>query len=525
MPTLKQVSVFSRGGLVLVHECFTKEVVLLTELSECAHTLKSDSDRSIESRIAAYDSQKSKVIWLSDAVTGLTFILSFEEALEKHEADDLLRTSKDAFAEYYEHDRFDYSEFLPALQARIQQLERSNEHCELGAASERSGVDNSVSDSKLPSRDFGRTKRQHHYHDPSVPRSRHSERLDSLDFSEPSQVAQPPIFPEPSSTQSKHTQAIKHEGGKRLGLSWCRDLVSFRETHISEESLLPLTASIKQKLTQKNVTSDIADLLVTEVAQKLVGKKVSTFQSLASIVYRSLEESIIRILSSAKKIDLLTEVGSARKSRRPFVIAFVGVNGVGKSTSLSKVVHWLSQQNFSVMVAACDTFRAGAVEQLRTHCQRLDCALFERGYERDPSVIAQQAIQQATRQGIDVVMIDTAGRMQDNEPLMRALAKLLSVNLPDLTLFVGEALVGNDGVSQILQFEHRLQALMQTEKKCVIDGIFLSKFDTIDNKVGTALSLVYASSIPIMFVGTGQMYKDVRTFQAENIATVLLADS
>ena len=522
MPTLKQVSVFSRGGLVLVHECFTKEVVLLTELSECAYNLKSDSDRSIESRIATYDSQKSKVVWLSDAVTGLTFVLSFEEALEKQEADDLLRKSKDTFADYYKHDRFDYSEFVPALQAQIEQSARSIECCEFGAASD--CADNSDSHSKSSSCDFGQKKRQHHYNDPSVPRSHHSERLDSLDFSEPSQVAQPLILPEPSSTQSRDNQA-KHEEGKRLGLSWCRDLVSLRETHISEESLLPLTASLKQKLTQKNVTSDIADLLVTEVAQKLVGKKVSTFQSLASIVYRSLEESIIRILSSAKKIDLLTEVGSARKSRRPFVIAFVGVNGVGKSTSLSKVVHWLSQQNFSVMVAACDTFRAGAVEQLRTHCQRLDCALFERGYERDPSVIAQQAIQQATRQGIDVVMIDTAGRMQDNEPLMRALAKLLSVNLPDLTLFVGEALVGNDGVSQILQFEHRLQALMQIDKKYVIDGIFLSKFDTIDNKVGTALSLVYASSIPIMFVGTGQMYKDIRTFQAENIATVLLADS
>jgi len=112
--------------------------------------------------------------------------------------------------------------------------------------------------------------------------------------------------------------------------------------------------------------------------------------------------------------------------------------------------------------------------------------------------------------------------MQDNEPLMRALAKLLLLNKPDLTLFVGEALVGNDGINQILQFERRLHALTGTDKNTVIDGIFLTKFDTIDDKVGAALSLVHASSIPVLFVGTGQLYGDIHKFQAKYIAESLL---
>ena len=123
-------------------------------------------------------------------------------------------------------------------------------------------------------------------------------------------------------------------------------------------------------------------------------------------------------------MDVLREVRAAKEAGRPYVVAFVGVNGVGKSTNLSKVAYWLAQHDVRVMIAACDTFRAGAVQQLRTHCKRLDVPLFERGYEKDPSAVASEAIRAAQRAGVDAVLIDTAGRMQDNEPLMRALAKL-----------------------------------------------------------------------------------------------------
>jgi hypothetical protein len=176
---------------------------------------------------------------------------------------------------------------------------------------------------------------------------------------------------------------------------------------------------------------------------------LQSFSSLARKTKIAMEQALTRILTPTRSIDILRDVRSAKEQGRPYVITFVGVNGVGKSTNLSKVAYWLKQHDISVMIAACDTFRAGAVEQLRTHCARLDVPLFERGYEKDPANVAAEAVKAAARGKIDVVLVDTAGRMQDNEPLMRALSKLINLNQPDLVLFVGEALVGNDAVDQL----------------------------------------------------------------------------
>ncbi|PNG99892.1 Signal recognition particle receptor subunit alpha, partial [Tetrabaena socialis] len=192
---------------------------------------------------------------------------------------------------------------------------------------------------------------------------------------------------------------------------------------------------------------------------------------------------------------------------KPYVIVFCGVNGVGKSTNLAKIAYWLGGHGIKVMIAACDTFRAGAVEQLKTHCARLRAPLYERGYEKDPAKVAYEAVRQAERDGIHVVLVDTAGRMQDNQPLMRALSNLIAINDPNLVLFVGEALVGNDAVDQLMKFNKSLSDLAPTSAAAatdaagggprgaadgsalvrrhggVIDGIVLTKFDTIDEKV------------------------------------------
>jgi signal recognition particle receptor subunit alpha len=175
-----------------------------------------------------------------------------------------------------------------------------------------------------------------------------------------------------------------------------------------------------------------------------------------------------------------------------------------------------------VTLAACDTFRSGAVEQLRTHARRLQIPIFEKGYERDPAVVAKQAIQEATRTKADVVLVDTAGRMQDNEPLMRALSKLININSPDLVLFVGEALVGNDAVDQLTQFNQKLADLSSVPAARLIDGILLSKFDTVDDKVGAALSMAYVSGALVMFVGCGQSYTDLMQLNVKSIVNTLL---
>jgi signal recognition particle receptor subunit alpha len=268
---------------------------------------------------------------------------------------------------------------------------------------------------------------------------------------------------------------------------------------------------------------DIAEKLCDSVSKSLEGTKTGQFTTLRSVIKKSLEEALTRILTPKKSINVLREVYKAQSEHRPYVIAFIGVNGVGKSTNLAKVAYFLKQNNMKVLVCACDTFRSGAVEQLRTHTRALDVPLFERGYEKDPALIAQQGIKEAKESRMDVVLIDTAGRMQDNEPLMRALAKLVDVNHPDLTLFVGEALVGNESVDQLTKFNRALVDFQPKAKNPrSIDGIILTKFDTVDDKVGAALSMVYVTGQPIVFVGCGQTYTDLRNLHVKAVTRALL---
>ncbi|KAL6211460.1 hypothetical protein ACLB2K_016686 [Fragaria x ananassa] len=274
--------------------------------------------------------------------------------------------------------------------------------------------------------------------------------------------------------------------------------------------------ALKDRLMTKNVAEEIAEKLCESVAASLEGKKSGSFTSLAAM-----EEALVRILTPRRSIDILRDVHAAKEQRKPYVVVFVGVNGVGKSTNLAKVAYWLQQHQVSVMMAACDTFRSGAVEQLRTHARRLQIPIFEKGYEKDPAFVAKEAIQEAKLNGSDVVLVDTAGRMQDNEPLMRALSKLIYINNPDLFLFVGEALVGNDAVDQLSKFNQKLADLSPSPNPRLIDGILLTKFDTIDDKVGAALSMVYISGAPVMFVGRGQSYTDLKKLNVKSIVKIL----
>ncbi|MCJ8733397.1 hypothetical protein PDJAM_G00222850 [Pangasius djambal] len=231
---------------------------------------------------------------------------------------------------------------------------------------------------------------------------------------------------------------------------------------LTRQDMEPVLEKMKDHLIAKNVAADIASQLCDSVARKLEGKVMGTFTTVASMVKQALQDALVQILQPKRRVDILRDVLEAQAQHKPFVITFCGVNGVGKSTNLAKISYWLIENGFSVLIAACDTFRAGAVEQLRTHQRRLNSLhppqqhghpvvqLFERGYGKDAAGIAMEAIAYARNQGFDVVLVDTAGRMQDNAPLMTALAKLIAVNTPDLVLFVGEALVGNEAVDQLV---------------------------------------------------------------------------
>ncbi|XP_057417390.1 uncharacterized protein LOC130711693 [Lotus japonicus] len=294
------------------------------------------------------------------------------------------------------------------------------------------------------------------------------------------------------------------------------------KANLEKSDLEPALKALKDRLMTKNVAEEIAEKLCESVAASLEGKKLASFTRISSTVHAAMEEALVRILTPRRSIDILRDIHAAKEHRKPYVVVFVGVNGVGKSTNLAKVAYWLQQHNVSVMMAACDTFRSGAVEQLRTHARRLQIPIFEKGYEKDPALVAKEAIQEASRNGSDVVLVDTAGRMQDNEPLMRALSKLIYLNNPDLVLFVGEALVGNDAVDQLSKFNQKLADLSTSLTPRLIDGILLTKFDTIDDKVGAALSMVYISGAPVMFVGCGQSYTDLKKLNVKSIVKTLL---
>ncbi|KAH9946210.1 signal recognition particle binding protein [Epithele typhae] len=305
---------------------------------------------------------------------------------------------------------------------------------------------------------------------------------------------------------------------------------------LSEEDLKPVLEAMKQHLMKKNVAKEISD--------KVVRIKWAVTAT-TSAVRQALANSITRILTPKTSTDLLLSIRtklsalSTTQQRLPYSITFVGVNGVGKSTNLSKVCFWLIQNGFRVLIAACDTFRSGAVEQLRVHVRNLGMLgvdgattskgrveLYERGYGKDAAGIAKEAIAYARDNEFDVVLIDTAGRMQDNEPLMRALAKLVASNNPDKIIFVGEALVGNEAVDQLTKFDRALRDFSAASggQERGIDGMLVTKWDTVDDKVGAALSMTYVTGQPIIFVGCGQTYTDLRQLRVANVVEAILGD-
>ncbi|KAJ8719439.1 hypothetical protein PYW08_011614 [Mythimna loreyi] len=337
------------------------------------------------------------------------------------------------------------------------------------------------------------------------------------------------------SSSDEEPEQSAHPSPKKTGgmFSIFKGLVGSKA--LTEESMRPVLDKLQDHLIGKNVAADIANKLCDSVAVKLEGKVLGTFDSVAKTVKATLTESLVQILSPKRRVDILRDCMHAKSQGRPYVAAFCGVNGVGKSTNLAKICFWLIENDMSVLIAACDTFRAGAVEQLRTHTRHLNALhpesrhggrkmvhLYEKGYGKDAAGIAMEAIRYANDSKIDVVLIDTAGRMQDNEPLMRALAKLIKVNEPDMVLFVGEALVGNEAVDQLVKFNQALADHSSSTNPHVIDGIVLTKFDTIDDKVGAAISMTYITGQPIVFVGTGQTYTDLKALNANAVVNALM---
>ncbi|BAE61907.1 unnamed protein product [Aspergillus oryzae RIB40] len=289
---------------------------------------------------------------------------------------------------------------------------------------------------------------------------------------------------------------------------------------LTESDLEKPLKAMEDHLLKKNVAREAAVRLCDGVQRELVGKKTGNFQSVDAALRQAMESSLRKILTPTSSLDLLREIDtvtsptSKQQSPRPYVISIVGVNGVGKSTNLGKICYFLLQNNYRVLIAACDTFRSGAVEQLRVHARNLkelsarenvgQVELYEKGYGKDAANVAKDAVEYGAANKFDVVLIDTAGRRHNDQRLMSSLEKFGKFAKPDKIFMVGEALVGTDSVMQARNFN---QAFGTGRN---LDGFIISKCDTVGDMVGTLVSMVHATGIPIVFLGVGQHYGDLR---------------
>jgi fused signal recognition particle receptor len=199
-------------------------------------------------------------------------------------------------------------------------------------------------------------------------------------------------------------------------------------------------------------------------------------------------------------------IGEIKKSLRPYTVLFFGINGSGKTTSIAKLAHKLKKEGISCVLAAGDTFRAAAIDQLEEHAKKLNVPIIKKDYGSDPAAVAFDAISYAKKNKVQAVLIDTAGRMYTASNLLKEMEKIVRISKPDLKLFVGESITGNDATEQARTFNDSVG----------IDGLILSKAD-IDEKAGTILSVSQVTGKPIYFLGMGQSYEDLQTFSKKTV--------
>ena len=269
---------------------------------------------------------------------------------------------------------------------------------------------------------------------------------------------------------------------------------------LSEKQFDDLFFELEVVLMENNVAVEVIEKIKQDLKQELVEKSILR-RKVKDIIIETLKKSLDELFD-VDKINLVEKA----KEKKPFIICFVGINGSGKTTSIAKICNLLQKNNLNCVLAAADTFRAASIEQLQLHADKLGVRMIKHDYGSDSAAVAYDAIKYAQAKKQDVVLIDTAGRLHSNVNLMDEVKKLVRVAKPDLTLFVGESITGNDCVEQAKKFDEIVG----------IDGIILTKSD-VDEKGGAAISVSYVTKKPILYLGTGQEYDDLKEFDPEVI--------
>ena len=286
---------------------------------------------------------------------------------------------------------------------------------------------------------------------------------------------------------------------------------TFVKKTLTEKNLDDAINELRILLISNDVAVDTADEICKCIIESFKGQQITRLTSTKKMLFDTLKETIIEILTPEKEIDIIKEIKEKNSLKLPYIIVFLGINGTGKTTTIAKFAHFLKKHKITSIAAASDTFRAGAIEQLSQHMNNVGIKVIKHGYKSDPASVAYDAIEHATAKNIDTVLIDTAGRQVNDQNLMREMQKIVRISEPDLVIFIGDSLAGNDVLYQAKEFK----------KSVGIDANILTKLDA-DAKGGAALSISFETRKPILFVGTGQGYEDLELFDRNAFLSSIL---
>jgi fused signal recognition particle receptor len=260
-------------------------------------------------------------------------------------------------------------------------------------------------------------------------------------------------------------------------------------------------------LLSSDVEMSVAGEILRNIREELEGEIRAQVQSTGQVVEKALRDALLEVISVGQ-FDFDERIAEAEK---PITIIFTGVNGVGKTTTIAKLARYFEERGYSTVLANGDTYRAGANEQLREHAEALDKKFISHEQGGDPAAVLYDAVEYAEAHDVDVVLGDTAGRLHTSNDLMAQLEKIDRVVDPDMTLFVDEAIAGQDAVERARKFDEAAE----------IDGAVLTKADA-DSQGGAAISIAHVTGKPILFLGVGQGYDDLERFDPERIVDGLL---
>ncbi|MDH2907661.1 MAG: signal recognition particle-docking protein FtsY [Candidatus Nitrosotalea sp.] len=278
---------------------------------------------------------------------------------------------------------------------------------------------------------------------------------------------------------------------------------SFGEKELKEKDIDEVLFELEIALLESDVATEVIDALKSDLKKQLIGSTVNK-DTVDEVVKQELRKSISNMFDEAGKVDIVSNIQKNKEKGESYIISFMGINGTGKTTTIAKIANLLRENKYSVVIAAADTYRAGAIEQISEHGKRLNIKVIAQNYGSDPAAVARDAVLYAKSHKIDCILIDTAGRMQTSKNLMDQISKINKVVNPDLKLFVGDSLAGNDTVSQAREFYNYT----------AFDGAILTKSDA-DARGGAAISIVKVTSSPILYLGVGQEYKDLKPFDKD----------